>query len=242
MKSWAYAFLALPIGIAVGIGCAEAPVDDPLYGIMKTEPEDDAGKDKSIKLPETEADDDDDKPSSTSSSSSTSGAPAKDDAGAPPKDAGPPPPPPGPDPCAKNTCSGVKDIGALSGDTGSPSRTITGATGRWLTLTLEENETGLFASGRKLRLKATLTSPAGHNFDLFIYQPGAAKQCTAIEKASESVTDPDIASISFGEDDGGGGNGFSDTSIVTVEVREIGGTAGTCDPTALWTLKLEGNK
>jgi len=241
MKSWGHALSAVPVALAVLVSCAEAPVDDPLYGILATEPAD-AGKDKSIKLPETEeGDDDDDDTTSSSSSSSTTGGPKDAGPAAPPKDAGPPPLPAN-DPCTKNTCSSPKDLGSMSADEGAPSKTFSGASSRWFTITAEETETGLSANGRRMRLKTTLTSPPGHNFDLFVYGPSSAKQCTTVAKKSESLTDPDIASLIWGEADGSGGNGSSDTAMVTIEVREIGGTAGTCDPTAKWDLKVEGNK
>lgn len=129
----------------------------------------------------------------------------------------------------------------MPGDGPSAAKTATGANSRFFTVKVEESaDTGLFAVGRSMRLKATLTSPPGHNFDLFVYQASASKQCTTVGKASESATDPDVASIIWGEQDNDGGNGFSDTATVTIEVREVDGL--TCDPNATWNLKVEGNK
>lgn len=240
MKSWGYLLLSVPCGIAALYGCAEAPEDEPLYGILATDPADAGEKGTSIKLPESGDDDDD---TTSSSSSSSSGTTPPKDAGSttppPPKDAGPPPPPPN-DPCTKNTCGSSKDLGAIAGDTGAPVKNVTGAASRWLHLRVEEQVTGIFASGRKLSVKATLVSPPGHNFDLFVYRPdNDVKECSAVRKSSEATTGDDVVSINWGE--GADPNGASDSRFVTFEVRDIDGT-GTCDPTATWQLKVEGNK
>ena len=107
---------------------------------------------------------------------------------------------------------------------------------------MTENNTGIFSSGQDLRLKATLTSPPGKNFDLFVYVSGdsTTKECQTVTDKSENATGDDKASVGWSDS-----LGSRDDRSVSIEVREIVdpmAPAGTCDPTAKWTLKLEGHK
>ncbi|MBX3230711.1 MAG: hypothetical protein KIT84_00730 [Labilithrix sp.] len=234
MKPWGYVLLVVPVGLAAFVGCAEAPEDEPLYGILGTDPEDAGDKGISVKIPEPEEEEEEEP--------SLPILPTPADAG-PPKDAGPSTPP-GSNPCATNTCASPKNLTAIGGDDGSESRTETGADSKWFTIRVEERITGLggfLLGGIEMKLKATLTSPPGKNFDLFVYRPdNDVKECSNVRKSSESATDPDVVQIRWGETNGADPNGVRDDRTVTIEVREVGGTV--CDPNAKWTLKIEGNK
>jgi hypothetical protein len=136
-----------------------------------------------------------------------------------------------------NACGGAVDLGIISGDTGSDIKTAQGTTSQWFKVKVSEDDHGAF--GNDLELKADLTSPAGENFDLYLYvgNTATAVECAAANKSSIATTGPDTASTEWGESDITS-NGSSDERFVTVEVRHV---SGTCSPTAKWTLKLYGN-
>jgi hypothetical protein len=84
---------------------------------------------------------------------------------------------------------------------------------------------------------ATLTSPPGANFDLYVYVPGSdTRECSAVSNSS-TTTGFDSAGVEFGEG-GTFSNGSNDDRTVTVEVRWV---SGTCAPGATWTLNVYGN-
>lgn len=268
MKGVLGAAFVISVGVCVAVGCAKSEEDEPLFGkgIDKTEPADagnEASKSKVVPkgddddddttTPPKGDDDDDDFGSSsssssggsssssssggTSSSSSSGGTSSSSSSGSTASD-----------PCKVLTCNTSKTQTPISGDTAGAARTITGAATQWFTVDVTEDATGLFSTGRSLRLKATLTSPPGKNFDLFMYLPtsGGTKECHLNDESSEEGPGvEDKLSLVWGEADGGQGNGSSDTRTVTIEVREIpdpAAPAAACDPTAKWSLKLEGNK
>jgi hypothetical protein len=138
---------------------------------------------------------------------------------------------------ATNTCATSTSAGSVSGDTGSDSQFAQGTTSAWFTVRVTEDDSSVFA--QKLRMTATLQSPAGANFDLYVYVPGSdTLECSAVSASSTSTSSFDTASVSFGE---GGtlSNGSDDSRTVTVEVRHV---SGTCSPSAKWSLNLYGNQ
>lgn len=139
--------------------------------------------------------------------------------------------------CASpNTCLGATDLGSVSGDTGAGTKTAQGATSQWFKIRLTEDDNSVF--GTKLGVKADLVSPAGMNFDLFIYRAndGSSQECSAVTTSSTSTSTTDSASNTWGE--GSISNGSDDGRTVTVEVRYV---SGTCSPTSKWTLSVRGN-
>jgi hypothetical protein len=258
MKAVLGAAFVITVGVCVGIGCAKSEEDEPLFGIGHTDPADagdEGGKKKKVVVgdddddkPAPKGDDDDDNTSSSSSSSSGGSSSSSSSSGGSSSSSSSSSGSTAPDPCKVTTCNTAKMQTSISGDTSSSARTITGAVSQWFTIDVTENNTGIFSSGQNLRLKATLTSPPGKNFDLFVYVPtsGGVKECHLNDESSEEAAGTeDVVSVSWGEGDGGDPNGMSDTRTVSIEVREIVDAAAppaTCDPTAKWTLKLEGNK
>ena len=88
-------------------------------------------------------------------------------------------------------------------------------------------------------MTASLTSPPGTNFDLFVYVPGSdTRECSAVSNSSTNTGSSDSTTAKFGES-GLFSNGSDDDRTITVEVRHI---SGTCDPSAKWTLNIAGNK
>gem|GEM_PF-3147829 len=129
-------------------------------------------------------------------------------------------------------CGAALSAGQVNGDTSSPIVTVTGATSRWVKVRVNEDDSG--PVGQKLSVRATLTSPAGMNFDLFRYD-GAPTQCTT-PNASSATAGVDGIDYSFGE---GGlfSNGSDDSKDVYYEVRYV---SGTCPPAGNWTLSFQG--
>lgn len=138
---------------------------------------------------------------------------------------------------ATSTCMGATDLGSISGDQGSDSVSQQGSTSAWFTVRVTEDDNSVV--GNELQMYATLQSPPGANFDLFVYVPGAdSRECSTLSATSTSTGAFDSANVSFGES-GALSNGSSDSRTVTVEVRHV---SGTCSPTAKWTLDLHGNQ
>jgi hypothetical protein len=103
----------------------------------------------------------------------------------------------------------------------------TGYTSYWVKVTVGEDSW----SATDLRMRATLTSPPGENFDLFVY----AETCnTPTAKSEKAAGQDDVAGVIIPDNLGG------DDQWVLIEVRHIG--ADQCDSAAKWKLKIEGNK
>jgi hypothetical protein len=227
--NWVRGFIAVGAAVAI-VGCAVGSGPDEIgVSDLAAAPLDDSGVDSpSVKLqppapPPAPPPIDDD-------------AGTGDDAGA--DSGGPPPPPPPPPPTcdAPNTCVASTNLGSVSGDTGADMQSTQGTTSQWFQVRVSENDSSVFATS--LRMKATLVSPAGANFDLYVYVPGSDTiECSAVS-ASSTTTGSDQASVEFGES-GTFSNGSNDDRTVTVEVRHV---SGTCSAGAKWTLSVFGNQ
>jgi hypothetical protein len=149
-------------------------------------------------------------------------------------DAGDSAPPVG---CASaDACLTSVRLGTLSGDTGHEMLTASGSRAAWLRVRVTENDATL--TGRKLRVAAKLTRPAAAEFELRIYVNATtdALECATPLGTSVAICDTRVARASWGEDTFP--NGADDSRDVVIEVRPI---SGTCVPTGLWELTLEGN-
>jgi hypothetical protein len=125
------------------------------------------------------------------------------------------------------TGSGSLDVGYVSGDTGADVKGATGYASYWIKVTVGEDSW----SDTDLRMRATLTSPPGENFDLYVH----SDTCNAPTAKSENPAgQDDVASISLPDYLGG------DDQWVLIEVRHVG--TEQCNTNAKWTLKIEGNK
>jgi hypothetical protein len=137
---------------------------------------------------------------------------------------------------APNACTSSTNLGTVSGDTGSDTLSQQGTTAEWLTVRVTENDNGPLAD--PLKMKVTLVSPPGANFDLYLYVPSSdTLECSAVSSSSTSTSSTDTASVLFGET-GTFANGVDDSRTVTVEVRHV---SGSCSPGAKWSLTLQGN-
>lgn len=146
-------------------------------------------------------------------------------------------------------CTTAKDVAWVSGDLSfgvtSPSShggktmtivhslTVQGSTSAFVKVYVSDDWWG--TSGT-MKVKGTLTSPVGENFDLYYYPGTDATACT---KATQSSQNPegstDIAADSW--DDPALSN---DSRTVVFEVRAASGNL--CRNGALWSLLIEGNQ
>lgn len=133
-----------------------------------------------------------------------------------------------------SSCPAPLNAGAVSGDLGADVVSPTGSTSTWYVVTVTEDDASF--TGAKLRVKATLTSPPGSNFDLYMYE-NAPTDCMTPTASSTLAAGVDTVSASWGE--GAVANGVSDTKDIYIEVRH---SSGTCAPASRWTLSIEGNK
>lgn len=138
---------------------------------------------------------------------------------------------------ASNTCMGATDLGMVSGDTGADVKSAQGTGSKWFTVRVTEDDSSVFAVA--LWMKATLNSPAGANYDLYVYVPGSdTRECSAVSKSSTSSATTDTAGVEFGES-GSFSNGGDDDRTVTIEVRHV---SGPCTASDQWTLTVNGNQ
>lgn len=134
------------------------------------------------------------------------------------------------------TCPTATVIGEVSGDTGSPSLSREGTEPVWLTLQVTEDNDGV--TGEAVSFTATLTSPPGYDFDLFVSRGplGGATGCGGTMQMSTSAGPDDVVHMSWGE--GALANGADDRAWIAIEIRP---KDGVCDPTASWSLLVEGD-
>lgn len=137
---------------------------------------------------------------------------------------------------APAACAAATDLGTVSGDEASNVLTAEGTGSKWLRVWVTEDDDGV--AGVELRATATLTSPPGTNFDLYVYTgSSSAHECSAVAAQSTNGSGTDSAQVSFGES-GLLANGSNDSRYVTVEVRHV---SGPCSANSKWSLAFAGN-
>jgi hypothetical protein len=222
--------LVTSLGLAALVGCAVGSDVDDVVTQLQAVPVEAGESEGGVKLPPSTRPTED-----AGSSEETDGGTTVDDAGE--VDAGKPDSGNngGPTCASPNACTGATDLGSLSGDTGTGARTAQGSGSQWFKVRFTEDDSGL--AGVNMLATMELKSPAGTNFDLYVYVPGntTAVECSAVTKSATS-SGTDIVSVDWGE--GIIPNGASDDRNVIVEVRW---KSGTCAPTAKWTLTVRGN-
>jgi hypothetical protein len=138
-------------------------------------------------------------------------------------------------------CASSTAMGSVSGDTGAGVKTATGSNGQWLKIDVTEDDSSIFSS-KDLKVKITLDSPTGENFDLYVYEgkekgDGGGIECTLVAGSSTLSSSSDVVSLGWADNHPVGGH--DDSRTLSIEVRPAGEP---CDPTATWSLKVEGNK
>jgi hypothetical protein len=134
------------------------------------------------------------------------------------------------------SCNNAPVLGTVSGDESSPALHASGSEPTWLTFRVTEDNDSI--TGESLSFTATLTSPAGYDFDLFVFRgaDGGTTGCGGVTDESTATGQVDLVAMTWGE--GGVANGGDESAWVAVQIEVKGGT---CDPTAEWTLDVEGD-
>ena len=127
-------------------------------------------------------------------------------------------------------------LGTFGGDVSGATLTATGSTSEWLSVDATEQDSSPLAV--PMKLTATLTSPAGANFDLYAYLGSkSAVQCTMVKASSTNTSGTDTLSFQWGET-GTFANGSDDSAWVALEVRWV---SGTCSSADTWSLSTHGH-
>lgn len=164
--------------------------------------------------------------------------PAPADAPRVPVDAPPPVDAPAQSQCTSSaTCATAMALGSVSGDTGNATVQGSGYQAAWFQVRVTEDDNDPF--GVPMNLTAQLTSPAGTNYDLFLYVNTGSDvvECTNVSTSSTSTGATDVAHLTWGET-GTFANGADDSRTVSIEVRPI---SGTCSPGATYQLTVTGD-
>ena len=166
--------------------------------------------------------------------------PVVDAAPGTPDAAVPPPPDAAPQgtPCTSNaSCGGAQALGMISGDSGSQKVNGSGYQSQWFRVRVTEDDDSIF--GLTLLATATLTSPPGADFDVFVYVNSGSDvvECSSSSGDHSGSGSTDSVTIEWGE--GGIANGAADDRDVSIEVRPV---SGVCSPNATWTLQVAGNQ
>jgi hypothetical protein len=134
------------------------------------------------------------------------------------------------------SCNNAMVLGTVSGDENSPNLTAQGSDNAWFTFRVTEDSEDL--SGEMVSFTVTLTSPAGYDFDLYAFrgEDNGMTGCGGIADDSTGAGAVDFVAMSWGE--GTFADGDDESAWVAVRVES---KTGTCDPTALWILDVEGD-
>ena len=134
-----------------------------------------------------------------------------------------------------DTCATATVIGMVSGDKDSDPIQIMGNEPRWLTFQVTEDDDSI--AGENVAFTATLDSPGGADFDLYVYRgpSNGTTGCNGTADDSTSSGPQDVVHMSWGE--GGVANGGDDRAWIAVEIVP----KTDCDGIAMWTLTVEGD-
>ncbi len=130
---------------------------------------------------------------------------------------------------APGDCIAAEEIASIDGDSNNDMRNVSGTTEYWYRIYVAEAS----VLSTDLSFSATLTSPPGINWDLYVYQgDSTAPKCFA--DPDKALGDPDTATFSWSDT-----FGSEDGRWYNLEVRYAGGSA--CGVDATWNLAVVGN-
>jgi hypothetical protein len=130
---------------------------------------------------------------------------------------------------APETCPNAVELQAISGDSGTDTKLVTGTTSKWVKIFIREDSNFIHDPS----YTATLESPPGVKFDLYSYVGDAnAPDCAG--NPLQGVGTPESLTESWND-----AIGPDDNRWYTFEVRYVSG--GTCDPSEKWKLTIAGN-
>lgn len=135
------------------------------------------------------------------------------------------------------TCAGAQMLGNVSGDTGNVKLTASGYQSAWYRVRVTEDDSSPF--GLSLRVGAKLTSPAGAQFDVFVYLNTGSDtvECNTTVGTATTAGATKTIHAEWGES-GAFSNGSDDGRNASIEIRPV---SGTCAPNQMWQLEVEGN-
>lgn len=219
-------FAATSLSLAAFAGCAST--ED--LGLFEEGEDDEAGTDAAPKVDSGRLTGGGDSGTSTPDSGRPTDAGPSDGAagdGGPGGDAGP-------GACASpNRCQTAEELDEMSGDTGGGQVTLAGTTSKWFKIPITDE---VDAPGGDIKARFELQSPAGTNFDLFVYVADDAsnQNCSAPTTKSEKPAGQlDTASVKWGDTPI-----VNNDRLVTVEVRHV---SGACAQGTRWQLQILGN-
>lgn len=140
------------------------------------------------------------------------------------------------------TCEAPRNLGAIAGDVDGTPRTERGTCSDWLRLRVTEEDNASYSAwANDLKLRLTLSSPAGADFDLHVYldeEQDVVACTTEFAKSEAPANRSDLVELSWGET-GWTANAGDDSRTLSIEVRAK-------DPSSCgkgeWVLTLEGNR
>ncbi len=136
-----------------------------------------------------------------------------------------------------STCQAPHVMGSISGDLNQGTLTAQGSCSEWLRVRLTEDAHGVLAG--QMKITATLLSPAGENFDVYLHVNAATDvlECNTVAAKSElGPGQADIAKTAWGEYYAA--NDADDSRYVTIEVKNHNGASCSASP---WSLVVQGN-
>jgi hypothetical protein len=138
------------------------------------------------------------------------------------------------------TCTAAQVLGAVSGDTADAGLEASGTTSAWIHVRVTEDNSDW--SGHPVHLRASLTSPAGAEFELHAYldtsrNVDAGLDCRDEVGAAVATASGSSLDIAWGDPPDASANGVDDGRTVALEVRHI---SGDCNAGASWHLAMHG--
>lgn len=135
---------------------------------------------------------------------------------------------------AVNTCATARKatIASIPGDYTLTPFEIRGSTAEFVTLRITEDSSLWY----DLKLKATLVSPPGTNFDLAVFVPrdDVANDCSNIAGSSHEASGDDVARATWSDS-----LTSDDSRTVVFQIIHVSGDC-TADPNARWVLRVQG--
>jgi hypothetical protein len=138
-----------------------------------------------------------------------------------------------------NACPAARDVGTVSGDTNPTNNVVTakGTKSEWVKVRVTEDKSGV--GGQQLKVKASLASPTGTNYDIHLYVDHGADNVECNNVTIESkLPAGQIDQVIDNWGEGTIANGSDDSRTVSIYVDN---QSGPCGPGHEWTLTITGN-
>jgi hypothetical protein len=129
-------------------------------------------------------------------------------------------------------CASAEELPGIDGDTGNDVESATGNTSRWFHIYVAEAVSSV-VDYPPLSYTATLSSPPGMNYDLYVYTGDTGGPDCQAQPVKGSGTPEQVS------DQWGDSIGSEDGTWITLEVRYVSGDA--CGPQDSWTLTIAGH-